>query len=130
MADHPNLAVMRRALDAFRAGDAAALSQLFSEDVVWRVPGRSVLAKEYRGQAQVFGFFGKLMEMTGGTFAVESVDMLTNDRGGVFVDRVTAEREGRKLSVELLLRVRIRDGQIIEGVDHFHQEYLWDAFWE
>jgi ketosteroid isomerase-like protein len=121
---------MRRALDAFRSGDGARLTQLFSRDVVWRVPGKSVLAKDYRGQDEVFGFFGRLMQLTGGTFAVESVDMFANAAGGVFVDHLTATRNGKRLDVRLLLHVVIRDGQIVEGVDCFHQEHLWDAFWD
>jgi len=26
--------------------------------------------------------------------------------------------------------VKIRDGRIVEGVDHFFQEHLWDLFWK
>jgi len=106
-----------------------ALAQLFSKDVVWRVPGRSFLAKDYRGQEEVFAFFGRLMELTGGTFRVESLDMLASDAGGVYLDRLTAERSGRRLDVRLALYVTIRGGHIVEGLDHFHQEHVWDAFW-
>lgn len=129
MTEHPNLQLMRRTLDAFLSGDMPTLAHVFSKDVVWRVPGKSFLAKDYKGQAEVFGFFARLMELTGGTFRVESLDILANDAGGVFVDRLTAERNGRKLDVRLLLYVVIRGGQIVEGFDHFHQEHLWDAFW-
>jgi hypothetical protein len=59
---------------------------------------------------------------------VDSLDMFANDRGGVYVDRVTAERNGRKLDVTLLLYVTIKDGQIVEGMDCFHHEHLWDGF--
>jgi ketosteroid isomerase-like protein len=128
--DHPNLQVMRRVLDAFRSGDIPALSQLFSKDIVWHVPGKSVMAGDHTGQKEVFGFFGKLMEMSDGTFRVESIDMTASGEGGVFVDRIMAERGGKKLDVRLLLYVRIKDGQIVEGFDHFHQEHLWDAFWQ
>lgn len=130
MTDHPNLNVMRQALAAFAAGDDAALARLFSADIVWRVPGKSRVSKVYRGQAETFGFFGQLMQETGGTFRVNSVTMFANDSGGVFVDRLTASRNGKTLDVGLLLHVTIRDGQIVEGVDHFHQEHLWDAFWD
>ena len=128
MNEHPNLQVMKRALTAFQSGDGATLAEVFSRDVVWRVPGKSILAKDYKGQEEVFGFFGRLMELTAGTFRVHSIDMLANDAGGVFVDRITAERDGKRLDVSLLLLVRIRDGQIVEGTDHFHQEHLVDAF--
>jgi ketosteroid isomerase-like protein len=129
MDDDANLALMRRTLDAFRAGDVATLAQTFADDVVWRVPGRSALSNDYRGQAEVFRFFGRLMELTGGTFRVEPVDMLANDRGGVYIDRLTARRDGRTLDVRLLLQVVIRNGRISEGIDHFHPEHAWDAFW-
>lgn len=129
MSEHTNLQVMRRALEAFQSGDKATLGQIFSKDVVWHVPGKSFLAKDYKGQEEVFTFFGRLMELTNGTFRVESLDILANDRGGVFIDRLTAQRNGRKLNVRLLLYVVIRGRQIVEGIDHFHPEHLWDAFW-
>jgi len=129
MADHPSLLLMKRTLDAFSSGDMATLAQVFAKDVVWHVPGTSFLAKSYQGQEEVFGFFGQLMELTGGTFRVESLDMLANDRGGIFVDRLTAERDGKSLDVRLVLHVSIKNGQIVEGFDHFHQEHIWDAFW-
>lgn len=129
MNDHPNLQVMRKALTAFQTGDMPTLMQVFSKDMVWRVPGTSALAKDYRGQAEAFGFFGRLMQETRGTFKIDSIDMFANDRGGVFIDRVTAERHGKKLDVRLILHVTIEDGQIVEGTDCFHHEHLWDAFW-
>ena len=129
MSDHPNLQIMRKALTAFQTGDVPALTQQFSKDIVWRVPGKNRVAGDYKGQAATFGFFGQLMQETNGTFKVDSLDMFANDRGGVFVDRVTAERNGRKLDVPLLLFVTIKDGQIVEGMDCFHHEHLWDAFW-
>jgi ketosteroid isomerase-like protein len=129
MIEHPNLALMKRALNAFGAGDMPVLAQVFAKNIVWHVPGKSVLAKDYQGQQEVFAFFGQLMERTNGTFRVNSLDLLANDRGGVFIDRVTAQRNGRTLDVRLLLYVVIKDGQIVEGFDHFHPEHVWDAFW-
>jgi ketosteroid isomerase-like protein len=129
MPDHPNLAVMRRTLDAFQAGDLATLAQLLAKDVVWRVPGRSALSKDYRGQDEVFGFFGRLVEGTAGTFRVESIEMVPTDSGGIYVDRLTAQRDGRTLDIRLLLHVTIHAGVIVEGMDYFHPEHLWDAFW-
>ena len=76
MSDHPNLELMRRTLAAFQVGDMAGLAELLAPQVVWHVPGRSPLAGDHRGRDEVFGFFGSLMELSGGTFSI------TN--GGVF----------------------------------------------
>lgn len=130
MDDHPNLHLMRRTLDAFRAGDLAALTQIFSADLVWRVPGNSRFAGEHHGHDGLFTFLEQIMELTDRTFRVESLDILANDAGGFFLDHLTAERNGRTLDIQLALHVKIRDGRIVEGVDHFFQEHLWDAFWE
>ncbi|MEZ5320367.1 MAG: nuclear transport factor 2 family protein [Vicinamibacterales bacterium] len=129
MADHPNLTIMKRTLQAFQTGDVPTLGQLMAPDVVWRLPGKRVLSGDYRGQQAVFGLFGRLMELTGGTFKVESLDILANDRGGVLIDRLTAEREGRSLDIRVMLHLTIRDGLIVEGTDYFRPEHLWDAFW-
>ena len=145
MNDHPNLEVMsgtRASLPAKISlsgegdglgiwwADPGAPPPRFSRVMLYGAcQGRVLLAKDYRGQAEVFGFFGRLMELSGGTFALESLDILANDSGGVFVDRATAARNGRKLDVRLLLQVIIKDGQIVEGFDCIHQEHLWDAFW-
>jgi len=55
---------------------------------VWRVPGKSFLAKDYEGHEEVFGFFGRLMELTSGTFRVESLDMLAPLPSGSPLGRV------------------------------------------
>ena len=69
------------------------------------------------------------MQLTNGTVRIESLDMLASETRDVFVDRVLAERDGRRLDVRLLLHVTILGGQIVEGVDYFHPERAWDAFW-
>lgn len=129
MTPHPNDAVLRNALAAFSSGDPTLLQTAFASTVIWRVPGRSPLAGVYRGQPAVFGFFATLQRETNHSFRVQPLSQFANDEGGIFVDRLTANRGAKALDIELVLRVRISNGQIVEGIDHFHQEHLWDAFW-
>ena len=125
--DH--LQLMQRTLAAFARGDIAELSRLFAPDVVWIVPGRHRVAGTFRGQAEVFGYFASLMQLSAGTFTLAPIDAFANARGGVFIDRATAERDGRRLDDVLALHVTIRDGRIVEGRDFFHDAAQWDAFW-
>jgi len=77
--DHPNLELLRRGYAAYGAGDLETFNQLFADDVVWHVAGRSPVAGDYSGKEQVFGFFGKLQEMSDGTAKVEVHDLLADD---------------------------------------------------
>jgi hypothetical protein len=55
---HPNEELMRAAIAAFQHGDMDALREkYFAEDIRWHFPGRSPLAGDYEGVAQVLGSF-------------------------------------------------------------------------
>ena len=96
-AQHANIQRSKRAYEAFGKGDMATVSDLLADDVLWHVSGSSPLAGDYKGKDAVFGFFGKLMEMTGGTFKLEVHDILANDEHSVTLLTATAERNGKKL---------------------------------
>ena len=96
-AQHANIQRSKRAYEAFGKGDMATVSDLLADDVLWHVSGSSPLAGDYKGKDAVFGFFGKLTEMTGGTFKLEVHDILANDEHSVTLLTATAERNGKKL---------------------------------
>jgi ketosteroid isomerase-like protein len=50
MADHPNAALIRKTLEAFEGGDAEAIQNGISDDVVWHEIGR---AEPRRGKAEL-----------------------------------------------------------------------------
>jgi len=90
---HPNEDLLRRGYDAFGRGDMAAISELFADDIVWHVPGNNPLAGDYKGRDNVLAYFGKSVELTGGTLRVEVHDILANDEHGVALTRDTAQRD-------------------------------------
>jgi ketosteroid isomerase-like protein len=96
-AQHANIQRSRRAYEAFDKADMATVSELMADDVLWHVSGSSPIAGDYKGKDAVFGFFGKLMELTGGTFKIKVHDILANDEHSVTLVSVTAERDGKKL---------------------------------
>jgi ketosteroid isomerase-like protein len=96
-AQHANIQRSKRAYEAFGKGDMATVSDLLADDVLWHVGGSSPLSGDYKGKDAVFGFFGKLMEVTGGTFKLEVHDILANDDHSVTLVRTTAEKNGKKL---------------------------------
>jgi hypothetical protein len=117
MAGHPNEALLRTGYDAFSQGDMDALSGLFADDIVWHEGGRGPLAGEYKGKEAVFGFFGKLMEVTGDTAKVELHDVLANDEHGVALLTNSFIVNGRSWSGSDVHVFHIKDGKMTEFWD-------------
>jgi len=100
MAEHPNVTRIKDAYAAFAKGDFAVLEDFFAEDVVWHDGGRNQISGEYRGREAVFGLFGKLMELTDGSFRADLHAVLADDEHGVALSVLTASRGGRSIEVK------------------------------
>ncbi|MDQ3986915.1 MAG: nuclear transport factor 2 family protein [Actinomycetota bacterium] len=117
MAGHPNVDRLKGGYDAFNAGDMDTLRERITDDVVWHIPGQSPLAGDYKGQEDVFNFFGRIFQETNGTFKTEIHDLLANDEHGVGLVRVSAERGGKSLT------------QNVVHVFHLNPEGKTTEFW-
>jgi ketosteroid isomerase-like protein len=129
MADHPNVELLRKGYQAYSSGDMKTISELFADDVEWHVAGRSQLAGDYHGKDEVFGFFGKLVELSGGTARFEVHDLLANDEHGVALVTGSASREGRDFTGKDVHTFHIRDGKVVEFWDSPLDQYASDEFW-
>jgi uncharacterized protein len=114
MAEHPNVARIGDGFAAFAQGDFAVLTELFADDVVWHVGGRSQLAGEYRGREAVFAFFGKIMEVTEGSFRLDVHAIFADDDHAVALTFVTASRGGRSIKDQAAHVFHVRDGKVTE----------------
>ena len=130
MGAEENVAIMRRAYEAFNAADIDTLIELFDESAVWHLPGRSSLANDYQGREATFAYFAGLGQKTGGTFQAELQHLLADDDDRVVgIQRSTAERDGKRLDVGNCIVFELNDGRITDGREHFHDLYAWDEFW-
>jgi uncharacterized protein len=126
MAEHPNVARMRDAYAAFAKGDLATLSDHIAEDVLWHDAGRNQLSGDYRGREAVYGFFGKLMEITEGSLHLDLQAAFADDEHGVAVVVATASRGGRSIRVLDTHIHRMRDGKTVEFWLASTDPYAWD----
>ena len=129
MADHPNLELLRRGYAAYGSGDMDTINELFADDLVWHVAGRSPLSGDYDGKEQVFGFFARLQEMSEGTSKVEVHDLLASDDHGVAVVTESATRGGRTHKGSATHVFHLRDGKVTEFWDAQTDQYAADEFW-
>src|SRR5260370_31225625 len=114
VSEHPNVELTRRGYEAFAKGDLAALAELIADDATWHVSGAGPLSGDYHGRGEVFGFFGRLAEETGGTFRLDVHDVLANDEHAVALCTRSASRGNHSLGVPVANVSHMRDGKITE----------------
>lgn len=93
--DDTAMTLVRGGYDAFNSGDVDGLRAIFAKDVIQHVPGHSVLAGTYKGADAVLGYYGKLAEMTDGTFRADLIDVHGDGFGHVMaMHQISATRNG------------------------------------
>lgn len=122
--------LVRRFHDAQQRGDAAAVMELLAADVVWHVPGKNLLSRDYRGKGEVAGFFARVRELSGGTVRTELIDVLGSETFGIALVHVFAERAGKSLDGQYqAFTYRVKNGKISEFWFLVEDRYAVDAFW-
>ncbi|HEY8739930.1 MAG TPA: nuclear transport factor 2 family protein [Candidatus Dormibacteraeota bacterium] len=101
---------LREAYEAFGRGDLEAIRGQFSPDIVWHIGGHSSLSGDYKGIDAVFEFFGRIFTETDGTLKNDVHDILANDTHGIVLLTQSAERNGKKLSMQFV-HVTHRDAE-------------------
>lgn len=130
MSEHPNVEITRRGFELFAAGDIGAITDLLDDDVVWHHPGNSPLAGDHKGKEGVLGFFGTIIQETGGTFKNEVHDILGNDAHVVAMSRITAERNGKVLDQNVINVFHVnKDGKLTERWILSEDPQAFDNFW-
>jgi ketosteroid isomerase-like protein len=129
VAEHPNVQRLRDAYAAFSKGDIDRVTQEWSSDIVWHVGGNSPLAGDYKGQEEIVGFFGKILELGGGSFAIEVHDVLANDDHAVVLVHETGKRDGKTLDTDSAHVFHLKDGKTTEFWAMPTDQASEDAFW-
>ena len=129
MAEHPNVGLLKRGYEAFAKGDMATLTELFSENIVWHVPGNNLISGEHRGRDAVFAFFGQIAQLSGGTYQVKLHDALANDEHAVALARVTGSRQGKQIEILDVAVYHISDGKVTEAWSFADDQRAEDEFW-
>ncbi len=129
MAEHPNIELLRKGIDAFARGDTDTVRSLWTDDVVYHFPGASPLAGDHKGKDGVMAYLAKAAELTGGTLRmVEVHDVLANDEHGVALLRFTASRKGRQFTWNQANVYHLRNGKMAGAWAHPADESALDEF--
>ena len=127
---HPHEELIRRFHEAQRTPDPSVLMDLLADNVVWHLPGKNLLSRDYDGKAEVADFWARARELSGGTVRTDLLDVLASDDYAIALVRVHAEREGRSLGGQFqAFTYRIEGGKIAEFWFMVEDRYAVDAFW-
>jgi ketosteroid isomerase-like protein len=126
---HPNEVVIRKLYEAAGSGDASALQGLFAPTIVWHEPGKNPTAGDYRGVEEFMGFFGRVFELSGGSFGIEVHDVLANDGHVVGLVVASAQRDGKNWAAREVNVFHLEEGKITEFWNHPGDQYAKDEFW-
>lgn len=125
---HPNEDLLRQGYQAFATGDIDTVLSLFADDIVWHVAGSSQLAGDYHGHQQVVGFFGRMMELSGGTFRLDIHDVLANDVHGTVLATARAERDDQNMAVRQANIWHLANGKATEFWSFAEDQEALDKF--
>jgi len=110
VAEHENLAGVRRVFAAFLGGDARALFEVIAPDAVWTVPGTAPVSRVYAGREEIFGLFRETRRLTDGTYRSTLRWALADDHHAVAVYRAVGVRLGRRLDIDQVLLIDVEVG--------------------
>ena len=92
----------------------------------WHAGGSNQLTGDYRGFQEVMGFFGKVMELSGGTFRGEIHDVVANDTHGVVLVTFHGERDGQTVALRSADIWHLADGKVTEHWSFFEDQAAAD----
>jgi ketosteroid isomerase-like protein len=124
--------LVRKGYEAFGQGAMDTLARLMADDVVHTFPGDSQVSGEHKGRDAAFALYGKLFELSGGTFKADLKSATARGDDTVVAKHGhSATRDGKTIDVEETLTFTIEDGQMTRLESSFEpgDQAAVDDFW-
>ena len=129
---HPNVLRYMCGIQEFNEDkiDDSVETLSFSEDIKYRIAGKSCIAGEYNGIEQFTKVLQLVKELTGGTISFKPQVVLADDRTVMAYGRANAKREGKILDIDHAYLYKLdKEGNIVEGMTIPVDLYAFDEFW-
>jgi uncharacterized protein len=124
-----NAALIVSGYEAFSRGDIQSVLAVFAEDILWHVPGRGPLSRDYRGHTEVLGFFDHFMRLSDGTFRLQIDEVFAKGDRVVILCTETAQRGSRSWSSPQVHVWTVKDGRAIAFREYEGDQQGDDEFW-
>ena len=126
--------LVTKAYGALATGDRAQIAQYWAEDMVWQVPGHNQLSGWKHGLDEFIHFMMRVGELSGGSFHMQAITVMTNDDYSCDVTNNQGTRVGdpsKKLNIDVAHVLRWKDGKVIAGKGGIMGDGTaqYDEFW-
>jgi ketosteroid isomerase-like protein len=123
-----------KAYNALATGDPAKVAEYWAEDMVWLVPGHNQLSGWKHGRDEFINFMARVGQLSGGSFAMTPITVMTNDDYSCDVTNnqgVRVEDPSKKLNIDVAHVLRWKDGKVIAGKGGIMGDGTaqYDEFW-
>ncbi|WP_350286963.1 nuclear transport factor 2 family protein [uncultured Croceitalea sp.] len=103
-------------LDKAYSGDMDGAREMLHEDMVLKMGGNSALAGEHQGKDGFFGNFGKMMELSQGSYKLTKVHEWVNaDKKALLIAEEYVEKNGKEYKFDRIVQYSF-DGDLINYV--------------
>jgi len=128
---NPNVATVQKYFDSLQKGDLETLGSLFADDVIWHQPGQGKISKTYYGKQELFGLFGQFMEISQGSFKIDSVGQLMSNGNLVSANLHFSAKKpsGQSIAMNGVDLMKIENGKIKEVHLFSADQAAEDGFW-
>ena len=91
-------AMVKEAYAKFGAGDVEGLLDMFHDDAMFYVPGQTRVSGDHEKSAFVTSIAAPVMEISGGSFKEDILDIYTSDHGAAVVLHHSLTRDGQEIN--------------------------------
>ena len=126
MAETKGVENLRRGYKAFADNDMDTLTEIIPENAVWHIGGRNQTSGDYNGREAIFGYFGKLAELTGGTFKADLQHVVGDDNYVVALQRTSCTVNGKSMDSFDVLVDRMEGDDAVETWVWVQKQYEFD----
>ena len=126
--------MVSKAYAALGTLDDKVMSEYWDENMVWLVPGHNPLSGWYHGRQAFINFMKRVGELSGGSFNMEPITIMTNDEYSCDVTRNMGTRAGMpevSMDIDVAHVLRWRNGRVIAGKGGIFGDGTdqYDHFW-
>jgi ketosteroid isomerase-like protein len=127
---HKNEKLLRDQDAAMAKGDMNAFWAAFADDVIGHIGGRSKLAGDTKGRAELQAKFGEFMAALGDNPELLTHDIMATDEHGIVLQSFRGTKKGKSFESRGIAIMHFNGGKISEAWFIDEDPYASDAFYD